>query len=183
VGIKTAVGIEATVGIEPPAPSLANIPVVILPTVGFVPSVDAPTAVPSPTVGLNVKRRIKPIRTPEDALTLAGQVLYHAMYGLAGAPGESRACNKGYRQLAAETRLDKDTVRDLIAEFKEKAMLRETGRYDPDTRMAKTYQVFAPDAIVAAWRQAGIHFVASGRQRPTFCSALGEPLTLKPTVG
>ena len=56
-------------------------------------------------------------------------------------------------------------------------------RYDPDTRMAKTYQVFAPDAIVAAWRQAGIHFVASGRQRPTFCSALGEPLTLKPTVG
>jgi DNA-binding IclR family transcriptional regulator len=102
-----------------------------------------------------------------------------------GNPGDATAtsCTKGYRQLAAETRLDKDTVRDLIVEFKEKGIVRETATYDPDTRSSKTYEVLSYETALRMWREAGIQFVTTGRQRPLFCSALGELLTLKPTVG
>lgn len=33
------------------------------------------------------------------------------------------------------------------------------------------------------WLQAGITFVTTGRQRPTFCTPHGEPMSFKPTVG
>jgi hypothetical protein len=128
------------------------------------------------------KRKIKPIRDVQDALTLAGQVLYKAMYG-APDGAKSKGCTKGYRQLAAETHLDKDTVRDLICEFKEKGIVRETGTYDPDTRSAKTYEVFSYKAILQIWRDADLMFVTTGRQRPLFCNTQGELLTLIPTVG
>ena len=117
------------------APKLPS-PPRLVPTAGFRPTVDS-----IPTVGLSVKRKVKPIRDVQDALTLAGQVLYKAMYG-APDGARSKSCSKGYRQLAAETHLDKDTVRDLIAEFKDRGMVREIGTYDPDTRSAKTYEVF-----------------------------------------
>ena len=64
-------------------------------------------------------------------------------------------CAKGYRQLAAETHLDKDTVRDLIADFKAKGMVREIGGYNPDTRSPKTYEVLSSQAILKMWREAG----------------------------
>jgi len=133
-----------------------------------------------PTVGIKSKK-IKPIRNVEDALTLAGQVLYRAMIGAADAP--SASCTKGYRQLAAETHLDKDTVRDLIVDFKQKGILHETATYDPDTRLSKTYEVLSPNAVLQAWREMGIHFVTSGRQRPLFCSAAGDLMAFRPTVG
>lgn len=138
------------------------------PTVGLSPSVGS-----LPTVALTQKRRkVKPIRDVQDALTLAGQILYKAMYG---APDGARfkSCNKGYRQLAAETHLDKDTVRDLIVEFKGKRMVREIGTYDPDTRSSKTYEVLSYKAILQVWREVGVHFVTTGR-RPQFCSASGD---------
>ena len=94
-----------------------------------------------PTGAIGVKRKTKPIKDVQDALSLAGQVLYKAMYG-APDGAKSKTCTKGYRQLAAETHLDKDTVRDLISEFKGKGIIRETRTYDPDTRSAKTYEVF-----------------------------------------
>jgi len=164
-----------TVGTPPTAPSEA--PVVILPTEGSL-----PTAGTIPTVGTTGKRRVKPIRDIHDALTLAGLVLYNAMFG-APEGAASRSCTKGYRQLAAETHLDKDTVRDLIAEFKDKGILRETGTYDPDTRSAKTYEVFSREAVLRIWRDAGLHFVTTGRRRPAFCTADGDPLGFIPTVG
>src|SRR5205085_7368869 len=108
-----------------------------LPTVGPQPTVSTiPTVGMQSTVGIVSKRKARPIRNIEDALTLAGQVLYKAMYGV---PDNSRrkSCTKGYRQLAAETHLDKDTVRDLIREFREKGIVRETRTYDSDTRSAK----------------------------------------------
>jgi hypothetical protein len=155
--------------------------------VSFAPKLPAPprlvpTAGLRPTVGLSVKRKVKPIRDVQDALTLAGQVLYRAMYG-APDGARSKSCTKGYRQLAAETHLDKDTVRDLIAEFKDRGMVREIGTYDPDTRSAKTYEVLSYKAILQLWRDAGLGFVTAGRQRPAFCTAQGEPVTFKPTVG
>ena len=125
-------------------------------------------------MGFAKNKRVKPIREVHDALTLAGQILYKAMYGPAAGTGP-RECAKGYRQLAAETHLDKDTVRDLIADFKDKGMLRETGSYNPDTRSPKTYEVLPGDAILQHWRDAGFFFVTSGRQRPEFCSPQGEP--------
>jgi hypothetical protein len=102
-----------------------------------------------------------------------------------GAPdgAKSKACTKGYRQLAGETHLDKDTVRDLISEFKDKGIVRETGTYDPETRSAKTYEVFSYKAILQIWRDANLVFVTTGRQRPMFCNAQGEILPLEPTVG
>jgi len=170
-----------------------------LPTGGLVPTAHAPTsslaakAPPStvgigptvgkvPTAGRSGKRKVKPIRDIHDALTLAGQVLYNAM---AGSPegALSGSCTKGYRQLAAETHLDKDTVRDLIAEFKDKGILRETGTYNPDTRSAKTYEVFSRETVLRIWRDAGLHFVTTGRQRPAFCTAEGSPVGFIPTVG
>jgi hypothetical protein len=133
-------------------------------------------------VGLEVKRKAKPIKDVQDALTLAGQVLYKTMYGVPDG-AKSKSCTKGYRQLAAETHLDKDTVRDLISEFKDKGMVRETRTYDADTRSAKTYEVLSYKAILQIWRDAGLVFVTVGRQRPTFCTGQGESLPFKPTVG
>jgi len=132
-------------------------------------------------VGTGKSKKIKPIRTVHDALTLAGQVLYRAMLGASDAP--STSCTKGYRQLAAETHLDKDTVRDLIVEFKHKGILHETATYDPDTRLSKTYAVLSPQAVLQMWRKAGILFVTAGRQRPVFCSANGNLITFTPVVG
>jgi hypothetical protein len=165
------------------------------PTVGAPPTVSAeasvgapptegtvPTAGIIPTVGSSHKRKVKPIRDIHDALTLAGLVLYNAMFGAAEG-ASSRSCTKGYRQLAAETHLDKDTVRDLIAEFKDKGILRETGTYDPDTRSAKTYEVLSSEAVLRIWREAGLHFVTTGRRRPAFCTAEGDPMGFMPTVG
>jgi hypothetical protein len=140
------------------------------PTVVMLPTV---TEGPGPAVGTEKLRRAKPIRKLQDALTLAGQVLYQAMYGTAEA-GEPVECAKGYRQLAAETHLDKDTVRDLIADFKAKGMVREIGGYNPDTRSPKTYEVLSGQAILKMWRDAGLEFVTSGRQRPEFCNAQGQ---------
>jgi hypothetical protein len=128
-------------------------------------------------------RKIKPLRNVQDALTLAGQILYQAMYGAADGTA-ARLCAKGYRQLAAETHLDKDTVRDLIVEFKSKGMVREVGSYNADTRSSKTYEVLSGPAILERWREAGILFVTSGRQRPEFCTAQGQPhlyIASKPT--
>jgi hypothetical protein len=119
-------------------------------------------------------KKVRPIRDVHDALTLAGRILYKAMYG----PPEgtdTRHCAKGYRQLAAETHLDKDTVRDLIAEFKVKGIVREIASYNPDTRSSKTYEVQPNQAILEKWREAGFFFVTSGRQRPEFCTAQGLP--------
>jgi len=129
-----------------------------------------------------VKQKIKAIRHVHDALTLAGQVLYKAMYGAADG-SMIKSCTKGYRQLAAETHLDKDTVRDLISEFKEKGIAFETGTYDPGTRSSKTYGILSDQRIREIWQEAGVLFVTAGRQRPTFCTASGELLTLIPTVG
>src|ERR1017187_7486105 len=200
VGTGPAVGSTPTVGIysngsdipgraiiptvgtgnEPLALALAVAPTVAVPTVGALPTVGpAPTVGLVPTVG---KMRVKPIRDVQDALTLAGHVLYKAMYG-APDGAKSKSCTKGYRQLAAETYLDKDTVRDLISEFKDKGIARETSTYDPDTRSAKTYEVLSYKAILQIWRDVGIVFVTTGRKRPLFCTAQGELLTIVPTVG
>ena len=150
---------------ESPKPAAGGKPtVVMLPTV---------TEGPGPAVGTERLRRAKPIRKLQDALTLAGQVLYQAMYG-AVEGSAAVECAKGYRQLAAETHLDKDTVRDLIADFKAKGMVREIGGYNPDTRSPKTYEVLSGQAILKMWREAGLEFVTSGRQRPEFCSAQGQ---------
>jgi hypothetical protein len=119
-------------------------------------------------------KKAKPIRGIHDALTLAGQILYKAMYGSPDGTA-ARQCAKGYRQLAAETHLDKDTVRDLIADFKDKGILREIASYNPDTRSSKTYEVLSNQAILELWRNAGLFFVTSGRQRPEFCTAQGQP--------
>jgi hypothetical protein len=104
------------------------------------------------------------------------------MYGVPDG-GRSKACSKGYRQLAAESHLDKDTVRDLIVEFKEKGIVRQTGTYDPDTRSAKTYEVLSPEAVLEGWQHAGLAFVTTGRNRPVFCTASGDPVLFTPTVG
>jgi hypothetical protein len=178
--ISTPVGTEPT---ERVAPTVSTEPTVGLrQTVGRThPNESAPTEGFVPTVGINRNKKVKPIRTVQDALTLAGQVLYKAMLGAGDAP--SASCTKGYRQLAAETHLDKDTVRDLIVEFKQKGILHETATYDPDTRLSKTYDVLAPQAVLQAWRELGILFVTSGRQRPLFCSAAGDHMTFIPTVG
>jgi hypothetical protein len=193
VGTEPAVGSTPTVGIyskgsdipgraiiptvgagnEP----LAVAPTVAVPTVGTVPTVGS-----VPTVGADSKMRVKPIRDVQDALTLAGHVLYKAMYG-APDGAKSKSCTKGYRQLAAETYLDKDTVRDLISEFKDKGIARETSTYDPDTRSAKTYEVLSYKAILQIWRDVGIVFVTTGRKRPMFCTAQGELVAIIPTVG
>ena len=125
-------------------------------------------------MGLEKSKKVKPIRDVHDALTLAGRILYKAMYGLPEGT-EARQCAKGYRQLAAETHLDKDTIRDLIAEFKSKGIVREIATYDPDTRSSKTYEVQSSQAILARWRGDGVFYVTSGRQRPEFCTAWGVP--------
>jgi hypothetical protein len=153
--------------------------VAVEPTVGTkIDASDPIAAIPAATnasfpVSLKSKK-VKPLRNVQDALTLAGQILYQAMYGVADGTA-ARLCAKGYRQLAAETHLDKDTVRDLIVEFKSKGMVREVGSYNPDTRSSKTYEVLSGPAILQMWREAGILFVSSGRQRPEFCTAQGQP--------
>ena len=144
----------------------------VIPTVGATLPVDLPPVeATSPTAGKG--RRVKPIRTVQDALTLAGQILYQAMYGASDGTAP-RQCAKGYRQLAAETNLDKDTIRDLIVDFKTKGIVRQIGSYNPDTRSSKTYEVLPSHAIVQGWREAGFLFVTAGRQRPEFCTAQGQ---------
>lgn len=169
---------EALVEIEKRAPRPAAPPSEAMgtsPTVGSLPA-ERPaivgTTIPAEEAGRN--KKIKPIRSVHDGLTLAGQILYNAMYGAPQA-AEPRQCSKGYRQLAAETRLDKDTVRDLIAEFKSKGILREIGSYNPDTRSSKTYEVLSSEAIVAMWKNAGFTLVTTGRQRPELCTTTGKP--------
>jgi hypothetical protein len=184
VGISPADDVPPTVALLPTVsatPTVGPMPAVALPESPIVPTAPAlPTEGSIPTVGTKAKKKIKPIRDIQDALTLAGQILYRAMSS--SPEGSSRGfCTKGYRQLAAETRLDKDTVRDLIVEFKQKGIVRETATYDPDTRLAKTYQVLSNDIILQQWREAGIQFVTAGRQRPQFCSVHGVPII--PTVG
>ena len=100
-------GSEPTVGIEPTVQHSGQLsaPLSAL-TEGTTPTVSSrPTVGFEPTVGLKQRRRTKPIRDVQDALTLAGQVLYKAMYGVPDGT-KSKSCTKGYRQLAAETHLD-----------------------------------------------------------------------------
>lgn len=152
----------------PPTPTAG-----VEPAEGTSPTVGAePAAIRVPAA--EKSKKVKPIRDVHDALTLAGRILYKAMYGPPEGT-EARHCAKGYRQLAAETHLDKDTVRDLIAEFKDKGIVREIASYDPDTRSSKTYEVQSNQAILDRWREAGLFFVTSGRQRPEFCTAQGQP--------
>ena len=156
---------------SPPEPSPAV--EASAPTVGTQPSAGAkPILVPVEEAGKT--RKVKPIHTVNDVLTLAGQVLYQAMFGAAEGT-EARHCTKGYRQLAAESGLDKDTVRDLIVEFNEKEIVRQIGGYNPDTRSAKTYEVLSSEMLVRKWKEAGYSFVTAGRQRPEFCTADGRP--------
>ena len=172
VGLKNNSAREASLQ---PAP-----PVSVAPTVGMEPTVGE-----IPTVGViddSLKKKIKAIKDVQDALTLAGHILYKAMYG-APDGARSKACTKGYRQLAAETRLDKDTVRDLIGDLKEKGIIREIKSYDPDIRLSKTYEVLSYKAILQMWRDADLQFVTAGRKRPLFCTAMGAPVEFRPTVG
>jgi hypothetical protein len=171
--IRPTVGTGPTVGLD--RDSLQDVAELVLVQ-------DVPTVGPVPTAGLDAKKKIKPLREVQDALTLAGQFLYKAMYG-APDDAQSKICTKGYRQLAAETHLDKDTVRYLIAELKDKGIIRQIETYDPDTRSAKTYEVLSYETILQTWRDANFAFVTTGRQRPTFCTEQGEILTLRPTVG
>lgn len=190
LGTRPTDGVIPAVGTEPPVQSnnqaLPPAPKPVersTPTVGRGPTVcDRPAVGGGPTVGIDTRRRTRPIKDVQDALTLAGQVLYKAMYGVPDG-AKSKSCTKGYRQLAAETHLDKDTVRDLITEFKEKGLVRETATYDSDTRSAKTYEVLSYKAILQMWRDAGLLLVTSGRNRPMFCTAQGEPLSFRPAVG
>lgn len=210
VGSEPAVGPEPTVGLKPTVgivaegaadpniefradrtrlvlkssqPLALNTTAASTPTVGAQPTVGVGPAVGvERTVGVAKSKKVKAVRDVQDALTLAGQVLYKAMYG-APDGAKSKVCTKGYRQLAAETHLDKDTVRDLIGEFKAKGIVREIGTYDPDTRSAKTYDVLSFKAILQLWRESGLLFVTAGRQRPTFCDASGNPVSFAPTVG
>ena len=180
-GARPAEGASPTVGTEPAAvPEPGSRPAslhVLMPDTSRLTDDKKRSSVPldhEPTVGMEKSRKVKPIRDVHDALTLAGRILYKAMYG----PPEgtdARECAKGYRQLAAETHLDKDTVRDLIAEFKDKGIVREIASYNPDTRSSKTYEVQSPQAILERWREAGLFFVTAGRQRPEFCTAQGQP--------
>jgi hypothetical protein len=172
--VAPTMGIGPTVG--PAVPNVPAVSITTKPTVGIQ---QAPGF--APTVG-PVRKKVRPLRDVQDALTLAGQILYKVMYGMPD-DGRSKSCSKGYRQLAAEAHLDKDTVRDLICEFKEKGIVCQVGTYDPDTRSAKTYEVLSERSILQIWRDAGLSFVTTGRNRPAFCNALGEPLTFIPTVG
>jgi hypothetical protein len=165
-----------------PKPTVASIPTVasrFLESSGTTEPIPTPAILP--TVGAG-RKKVRPIRHLHDALTLAGQVLYRAMYGDPD-DGRSKICSKGYRQLAAETHLDKDTVRDLICEFKAKAIVRQIGTYDPDTRSAKTYEVMSGRVILETWRGAGLAYVTTGRSRPAFCTAQGQPMAFKPAAG
>jgi hypothetical protein len=176
--VRVTPGARANAPVAPP-PTVSQESVAVEPTVGTkIDAVDPIVAIPAATnasfpVSLKSKK-VKPLRNVQDALTLAGQVLYQAMSGVTDGTA-ARLCAKGYRQLAAETHLDKDTVRDLIVEFKSKGMVREVGSYNPDTRSSKTYEVLSGPAILQMWREAGILFVTSGRQRPEFCTAQGQP--------
>jgi hypothetical protein len=164
-GVEPAEGANPTVGTKP----------TVIPESGSRLTDDEKRS--SVLLGMEKGKKVKPIRGVHDALTLAGQILYQAMYGSPDGTA-ARQCAKGYRQLAAETHLDKDTVRDLIADFKDKGILREIASYNPDTRSSKTYEVLSPRAILELWREAGLFFVTSGRQRPEFCSAQGQPQRL-----
>ncbi|MDQ1468930.1 MAG: hypothetical protein QOJ99_410 [Bryobacterales bacterium] len=165
-----------------------------IPTVGAEPPVSNRSAgdhrslnssLANPTLGLRPTvagaKKVKAIRDVQDALTLAGQLLYKAMYGMPDG-ARSKTCSKGYRQLAAEAHVDKDTVRDLIVDFKEKGIVREIGSYNPDTRASKSYEILSYKAILQLWREAGINHVTSGR-RPSFCDSSGKPVAFIPTVG
>lgn len=165
-GVEPTAGASPTVGTMPAGDPEPGDPVSRLPF--------RPAEVHGPAVGMEKGKKVKPIRSVYDALTLAGQILYKAMYGPPDGTA-ARHCAKGYRQLAAETHLDKDTVRDLIADFKSKGMVREIASYNPDTRSSKTYEVLSGQAILDSWREAGFLFVTSGRQRPEFCTAQGRP--------
>ena len=186
LGDRQVSGEHPTVGKKPTAPSIPPKEAtgsIVKPTVGTTPTAGTiPAEAAKPTVGTKKDKKVKPIRTVHDALTLAGQVLYGAMLG-AASQASTTSCTKGYRQLAAETHLDKDTVRDLIVEFKQKGIVRETATYDPDTRLSKTYDVLSHEAVLNGWRQAGILFVTAGRQRPLFCGPDGTLLKFIPTVG
>lgn len=178
VGLYEAGGIMPTVGFAPTVgPHPQALPGGPIPTVGLSPSA-ARSRAPEETASVVPRQKVKMLRSLPDALTLAGNVLYQAMYGPDDAAGAARNCTKGYRELAAITHLDKDTVRDLITEFKEKGIVREIATYDPNIRLAKTYEVLAPRTILAAWREAGLAFVTGGRRRPLFCDAAGELLHL-----
>ena len=191
VGLKPTVGAIPTVPLARPLePEIqagdASHPPGLIPTVGVKPTVgmelpvgSEPTVVPVPAVGL--KHKIRAIGEVQDALTLAGIVLYKAMYGTPDG-NNSKTCRKGYRELASDARLDKDTVRDLIADFKAKGIVEEIATYDPDTRLGKTYEVLSYRAILRRWREAGIQYVLSGR-KPMFCSVTGQMLDFIPTVG
>jgi hypothetical protein len=172
------VGLAPPVGLKP-ARTKEKSPEPSKPTVGIEPTVGLDV---EPIPELVVKGKIKPLRDVQDALTLAGQVLYKALYG-APDGARSKLCAKGYRQLASETHLDKDTVRDLIVEFKAKGMVREVATYDPDTRSAKSYDVLSDKAILQMWREAGLRYVTTGRKRPVFCTPEGEQQEFTPTVG
>jgi len=166
-----------TAGAEPaegPSPTVGT-KLTVVPDTGRLTDDEKRSSVPlKRTYPVPPGKKVKPIRDVHDALTLAGRILYKAMYGPPEG-AEARHCAKGYRQLARETHLDKDTVRDLIAEFKEKGIVREIATYDPDTRSSKTYEVQSNQAILERWREAGLFYVTSGRQRPEFCTAQGQP--------
>ena len=181
IGKRTgrAPGAPPTAGAEPTVsapPSAGAQPAAAQPAAAE-PAATLRTVPTIPIAGPEKPRKVKPIRKLQDALTLAGQVLYQAMYG-GGEGSGPRECAKGYRQLAAETHLDKDTVRDLIADFKARGILREIGTYNADTRSSKTYEVLSGSAIVQKWRDSGLCYVTSGRQRPEFCTAQGVALQI-----
>lgn len=170
VGIETPVGTGQHMKSSLPAPSAS-----IVPSLGYIPSVGSRRITIAPS------RKIKAINDVYDALTLAGQILYKAMYGVPDT-SPSKNCCKGYRQLAAETNLDKDTVRDLIADFKQKGIVKEIESYDPDIRLAKTYAVLSGRSAVQLWRNAGIQYVIPGR-KPVFCDGSGQPVPFTHPVG
>lgn len=169
-GPNEPVGVMQHVTTNPPVPPESPVP-----SVRSIPSVGPRRITVAPS------RKIKIINDVYDALTLAGQILYKAMYGDPDA-APSKNCCKGYRQLAAETNLDKDTVRDLIADFKQKGIVKEIESYDPDIRLAKTYAVLSGRSMVRLWRNAGIQYVIPGR-KPVFCDGSGQPVSFTRPVG
>ena len=122
------------------------------------------------------KLRVRELQEVQDAMTAAGQLLYLAMYGSYRDEGAVKVCRKGYRELADRAHIDKDTVRVLIEDFKEKGIVREIGTYDAKANLGKTYEVLSFGAIKELWRNAGILHVTQER-RPMLCDAAGNRLT------
>ena len=164
-GPKLGPGIELTFGAK------------LIPGINLIPGPDLPSNTPQP------KKRHFPIREmklAQDAHTRAEQQVYELLWQNAKSVDDvSRILTIGFGAMARMVRLSESNARINVRNLIAKLALEETGGYDCERSVGRSYRVFNYSEILKKRREAGLAWYTRRTLAVLFVDpATGQPLAI-----